>query len=78
MKYSCSIPNQGSSNSQSIKILAQRVLKFPRAGVFLSPYMFSQMQRYPFGFLKGSLKRAHGLSQTSESEVGAYPVEEPS
>jgi len=78
MKYSYSIPNHGSSFSASFIITLAKVLKFPLAGVFLSDLKFSQRHKNPLAFLNGSLKRAAGFNQTSESSVGAYIHEDPS
>lgn len=78
MKYSYSIPNHGSSWAASFITSAANVLKLPLAGVFLSLLKFSHKTKKLFPFLNGSLNKAAGLSQISESSVGAYPVEEPS
>lgn len=77
-KYSYSIPNQGSSLTVSLNTLVAYYLKFPLAGVFLSElYPSHKAIKFPFP-LKGSLKRATGLIQISESLVLAYSVDEPS
>lgn len=71
MKYSYSIPNQGSNLTASYITLLANVLKFPFAGVFLSDLKFSHRQIKPEGFLNGSLNKAAGFNHTSESSVRA-------
>jgi len=78
MKYSYSIPNQGSSWAASFIITLHNVLQLPLTGVTLSDLKFSHKHKKLFPFLNGSLNKAAGFNHTSESSVGAYPVDEPS